>query len=210
MKLLSLSFVVVAVLAAAFAAAFTTTEITAPTAFSYHPILDVNISGGINVTAFPFLMRNNDSDNINIIRHVINVTILNCTLGTSSSCTYGILAASLPLTINATNDTASGVNLWNYTAEFTQGRHKVRLNFTNVSQADDGTFGGALTAERIVQIDVEFNVLEIWGGVINLSSTGDVNISGRLHIGGGNLSVKSGGGTSFDCGPNDSGVWSCS
>lgn len=164
--------------------AFSTVEITAPTAFSYHTTLGVNVSGGINVSGFPYLMivDNASSWRANMSRHILNVTVLNCTLGTNSTCTYGILAASLSLTVNATNDSASAANFWNYTATLTEGRHKIRLNFTNVSRADDGSFGGALSAERIVQIDVEYDIINVGGyGSINMSPTaGSINVSGTI------------------------------
>ncbi len=211
-KITSLIIVVLAVaFIAVFATAFTTTEITAPTEFSYHSIAQVNISGGINITAFPFLMRvtNTSSSMANISRHIINVTILNCTLGTGSTCTYGILAESLLLTLNATNDTASTANFWNYTATFTEGRHNVRLNFTNVSRQDNGAFGGALTTERIVQIDLEFNTLEIWGGEINLTSDGNISFAGILRSGTYNHSYITADGTKSWCGVSNANVWGC-
>ena len=190
MKLLSTLIVFLVVLMVV--SGFSTVEITAPSDSTYQSTLAVNISGGINVSAFPFLLFTgaNHSNNDTVARHVINVTILT---KTSSSGTYSILAASLPLTINATNGTPQ--NFWNYTATLSEGRNYVRLNFTNVSINDKGEYGGALTAERIIQIDTEPLL---------------INFSGKLHLEGGNLSVNSGGGTRFDCGPNDSGAWSCS
>ena len=179
------------IMMALMAAGFSTVEITAPTSLIlYQSSLEVNISGGINITAFPYLSNDPSKNDTNTTSHVINVTILT---KTTSAGSYSILAASLPLTINASNTTTK--DFWNYTATLPEGRNYIRLNFTNVSRHADGTYGGALTAERIVQIDTEPTL---------------INFSAKLHLEGGNLSLNSGGGTRFDCGPNDGGTWSCS
>ena len=168
--------------------AFTTVEITAPTTLTYLQTTSVNISGAINISAFPYLFENHFSDN-NTVRHVLNITILT---KTTSAGAYSILASSLSLTYNASNDTVK--NFWNFTATLPEGRNIIRLNWTNVSRADDGSFGGVLSAERIVQIDTQPNF---------------INFSSILHLEE-NLSMNSGDGTRFDCGPNDAGTFSCS
>ena len=172
-----------------FAEAFTTVEITAPSDLTYQNSTSVNISGGINITAFPYLSADSGSSDVNITRHTVNVTILT---KTTSSGTYSILASSLPLTINASNDTVK--NFWNYTATLPEGRNYIRLNFTNVSRNADGSYGGALTAERIVQIDTAPFLL---------------NFSGKLHLENFNLSANSPDGTRWECGVNDTGQWGC-
>lgn len=199
MKFLS---IIVALLVLIFSAsAFLTTEITAPTAFSYSPTLEVNISGGINVSAFPFLL--DTGEGLNFSDNVVNITILNCTVNSAGTCTYGILASSLPLTINATN--RSPEVFWNFTATFTNDRHKVRLNFTNISRADDGSFGGALTAERIIQIDVQRNIIELLGGVINFSTDGNISAN-RIELPLNNIP----GSPSISFGDGDSGIYESS
>lgn len=189
--------------------AFLTTEINAPTKFSYQEVLTVNVSAVINVSGFPFLSSTGfEGTDFNITRHIINVTILNHS--GSSTDAYGILDSSLILTVNATNDTSAPAMFWNFTATLTNERQWIKVNFTNVSRADDGTFGGALTAERIIQIDVKGNIINVGGfDTVNISlDTGAINTSGPLHIGG-NISIKSGDGLLHICGPNNAGTWSC-
>ena len=189
MKFIKLMLGVVVVISFLLATlAFSTVEITAPTTITYLESTSVNVSCGINITGFPYLR----SYNLNSSNATINVTILT---KTTSSGAYSILAASLPLTIDINNGSGVNGHFWNYSATLPVGRNYVQCNFTNVSRAADGTFGGALTAERIVQIDTE-PVL--------------INFSGNLHLENYNLSINSGGGTRYDCGPNDSGAWSCS
>lgn len=170
-----INLLIVAILMISFTAAFSTTQITAPTEFLYSEKLDINISGGINASGFSYLTVNQTE--------TINVTILN---KSSSAGAYGILESSLPLTINASNNMTE--YFWNFTANFTNERHWIKLNFTNVSRADDGSFGGALTAERIVQIDIARDILDI--GYYNLSFT-----------------TKDG--TESCCGVSDANVWDC-
>ena len=161
--------------------AFSTVEINAPTDFIYQEVLTVNVSAAMNVSGFPFLIRlctNASAECNNVTRHVINVTILNHS--GSSTDAYGILASSLPLTVNVTNDTSAPAMFWNFSASFTNGRQFIKVNFTNVSRDSTGSFGGALTSERIVQIDVAGNVINLGGfDKINISLTeGHINTSG--------------------------------
>lgn len=170
-------------------AGFSTVEITAPTSFQFLNSTLVNISGGINTSGFPFLL--DSKTGLNLSTHVINVTILTKTTAAGS---YSILATSLPLTINATNLTNS-LNFWNFTATLPEGRNYIRLNFTNVSRNAQGVFGGALSAERIVQIDT--NLLLI-------------NITNKIHFEN-NISINSyQGGARFNCGVSSIGTWNCS
>ena len=188
--------------------AFSTIEITAPAAFSYQETLLVNISGSINASGFPFLNNPSTTSGGNYTVDVVNITILNHS--GSSTDAYGILAASLPLLINATNDTTFSAVFWNFSATLTNERHWIKLNFTNVSRNDDGSFGGALSAERIIQIDVSGNILNVGGfDTINLSlDTGDINTSGGLHISK-NISMLNTAGNRFTCGINNAGTFSC-
>src|SRR3990167_5739446 len=87
---------------------------TEPDSYLRSSSKEINISGGINTTAFPFLNERAPGENgsyPSITRHTINVTILN---KSCASCAYGILESSLSLTINATNDTTLP-NFWNFT-----------------------------------------------------------------------------------------------
>ncbi len=168
---------------------FSTVEITAPSALKYETSTAVNISCGINITGFPYLSADTGGDN-NITRHVLNITIY--TKETSSGI-YTILPSSLNLTMNASNDTQQ--NFWNYTATLSEERNYVKCGFENVSRNADGSYGGVNTSERIVQVDSAPNL---------------INFSSNLHLENFNLSINSGGGTQYDCGPNDGGTWSCS
>ena len=161
---------------------FSTVDITAPDEFSYQATLSVNVSCGLNVSAFPWLL--DKSEGLNFSDEVINVTILNRTEETGA---YGILGASLDLTLNATNRTPDA--FWNYTYTATNGRQGILCNFTNVSRADNGAFGGALTAERLVQIDVDYNILAF-----------------NFY----NFSFPTADGTTSYCGVSDANVWACS
>ena len=156
---------------------FTTTQITAPTSFTYQSVLGVNVSGGINASGFSFLSSNSSTNGMNITEDVVNVTILNHS--GSPSDPYGILASSLSLVVNATNDTST-TQFWNFTASLTDERHWIKLNFTNVSRADDGSFGGATTSERIVQIDIQYDRIVLLNGAINFSTTGNINTTGSI------------------------------
>ena len=200
-----LAGIVIALFLIISAAAFTTNEITAPSAYQTYNTLTVNISGGLNVSAFSFLTARNTS--ANFTQHVINITILN---KSSSSGAYGILDSSLSLTINATNRTPDV--FWNFTATLTEGRHWIRLNFTNVSRADDGSFGGSLSAERIVDIDLEAYVLTIGQfDKINFSlDSGNITIAGNYATNKNNITLTTIGGTKVYCGVDNSKVWSCS
>ena len=166
------------------ASAFSTVEINAPADVTYFEVVTVNVSAAMNVTAFPFLTSSPGGDSgFNITSHIINVTILNHS--GSATDDYGILASSLSLTYNASNYSTI-VDFWNFTGTFTNERNWIRVNFTNVSRAADGSFGGALTSERIVQIDTAGNVLNLGGfDTHNFSfDSGDFNIS-RLFLGAG-------------------------
>ncbi len=184
MKIIGLVFLL-CILFVFLASAFTTVEITKPTEFSYQESLTVNVSASINISGFPFLISTGfvlsddaTSTNFNISRHIIGFNILNHS--GSSTDAYGILLTTSDLTINATNDTSSPPNIFDFLANLTSERHWIKINFTNVSRADDGTFGGALTAERIVQVDSRGNILNVGGfDTINLSlDTGDISIGG--------------------------------
>ena len=166
---------------------FSTVEITAPTPLTYQSSTAVNISAGMNISAFSYLR----SYNLNESNATINVTIY--TKATSSG-TYSILASSLILTYQASNSSITR-DFWNYTATLSEGRNYVKVGFENVSRAADGSFNGVNTSERIVQIDSAPNL---------------INFSSNLHLENYNLSINSPGGERWDCGPNDSGTWSCS
>ena len=187
------------------AAAFRFNQITAPVAYSTSTSTSVNISGGINITAFPFLAIKNMSES-NFSTHVINVTILN---KSSSSGAYGILASSLSLTVNATNLTGDTNNFWNFTATLKEGRNWLRLNFTNVSRNDDGSFGGSLTDEVIIDIDTKKYLL-VLGGKANLPNinfsldSGNVNISGVIKSK--EIRLQNSSTTSDDCDASSSGT----
>ena len=194
--------------------AFSTVEITKPTAFSYQEVLEVNISGALNISGFPYLTytarkgngtQENGSFNagFNFSDEIINITILN---KSSSAGSYGYLAS---FAVNVTNRTPD--MFWNYTATLTQGRHWLRLNFTNVSRQDNGAFGGALTSERIVQIDIKGNILNIGGfGTVNITlDNGNINTSGYLFTSK-NLSVIDEAGNRVYCGfVRSKGVFNC-
>jgi len=194
---------IIALLTIAFASAFTYNQITAPAEFYTSSSLEVNISGGINISAFPYLKTTGN----NATSHVINVTILN---KSSSSGSYGILANSLSLTINASNYTEQ--KFWNYTATLTEGYNWIRLNFTNVSRNDDGSFGGSLTAERIVNVDTKAFMITVGQfDTINISTKeGDINISGKYKSTKNNMTFTTLSGTVVYCGVDDSKVWTCS
>ena len=127
---------------------FSTVEITAPDQYSTSATVTVNVSGGINASSFPFLKSGD----------IVGVNILN---RSSSTGEYNILSSSASLTVNATN-TSSGVETWwNFTATLTEGdRHRIRLNFTNATRNDDGSFEEVLTSERTIDIDIRALVLE--------------------------------------------------
>ncbi len=176
------------------ALAFTTNEISAPTAYSTSATTTVNISGMVNISAFPYLdnfIREGllNGTYANISRHVVNFTILN---KSSSSGAYGQLASFAVnvtndtsskvnfwnYTATVTNDTSSKVNFWNYTATLKEGRNWIRINFTNISRADDGSFGGSLTSERIIDIDTLRYKLIIGGkgGFLKLNISTDTGL----------------------------------
>lgn len=108
------------------ASAYTTNIISAPSSYSTSATTSVNISGMINISnnAFPYIdnfVRVSIAGQLNgtffnVSRHVINFTILN---KSSSTGAYGYLAS---FSVNVTNDTASPVNFWNYTATLNEGR----------------------------------------------------------------------------------------
>lgn len=171
--------------------AYSSNEITAPAAYSTSSTLTVNVSGGINASSYDGIVGGS----------VVNVTILN---KSSSSGAYGILAASLSLTCNASNGSLD--YFWNYTATFTEGRQWIKLNFTNVSFNNNV---GSLSAERIVQIDLDATMLSLYGGKINFTDTGNINISGTIGLGEHNMSFITQDGTKACCGVSDANVWGC-
>jgi len=189
------------------AGAFTYNQISAPASYSTSASASINISGGINITAFPYLTGRAAGENgtyANVSNHTIGVRILN---KSSSSGTYGILASSAALTVNAHNSSGNTNNFWNFTATLKEGRNWIRLNFTNVSRNDAGGFGGSITDEVIIDIDTELYRITLKPfSKINFSlDTGDINISGNLHIGsGGNITMIQGS-TRYTCGPNGTG-----
>src|SRR3990167_3396952 len=177
---------------------FTINQITAPTSYSTSATTSINISGGINITNFPYLQIVNQSFS-NFSTHVINVTILN---KSCSSCAYGILASSLSLTVNATNISGNTNNFWNFTATFKEGRNWIRLNFTNVSRADDVSFGGSLTDEVIVDIDTTKYKLIVGGksGFLKLNLSTD---TGLIQT---DYGLQTGGAATASCGATTRGL----
>ncbi len=190
----SITFIMM-LLVIAGAVAYVQNEITAPPGapYSTSTTTTVNISGMINISGFPYLQitgfNRSKYTGQNISKHTINVTILNCTITTSGTCTYGILAASLPLTINISNNTAGPVDFWNYSATLKNGElHSIRINWTNVSRNDAGAFGGSLSEERLIEIDTEANIFAF-----------------QFY----NFSFITADGTKSYCGVDNSDVWSC-
>ncbi len=192
-KTIFLSFVI-ALITILSVIAFTGVEKTAPiNTYSTSTTTDINISGRINASGLTFI-NGSGRNPTRPLRggDVINVTILNCTLGLSSTCTYGILASSLSLTLNASNGSID--YRWNFTASFTEGFHLIALNFTNATGVN-GTGGGLLSNVTAIEIDVDYNIITIGQDVINLSTdTGNINISGILSADGG---IVSGDGVTF-------------
>lgn len=172
---------------------FTYNEITAPNASSSTVTsTTVNISGMINLSGFPYLIRtaclNLSQICSNLTHHVINVTILN---KSSSSGAYGILASSLSTTVNVTNTSGhTGLDFWDFQATLSdESYHWIKLNFTNVSRADDGSNIGSLTAARIINVDVDLYMIKI-----------------PTY----NMSFKTADGTTSYCGVSDANTWGCS
>ena len=140
--------------------AFTSNEISAPSAYVTLTSTSVNISGAVNASAFSGLSQGD----------VVNVTILN---KSSNGGDYGILESSLLSRINASG-TSKHV-FWNQTVTLARDtRHWIILNFTNA------TSGGSLSSERIIDIDIDFFTIQVGQfGTINLSvDTGNINVSG--------------------------------
>ena len=193
------------------AAAFLTVEITAPTAFSYQETLEVNVSAGLNITGFPFLINvGSNNGSVNSTNATVGINILNHS--GSGTDTYGILASSTGLTItisNGTTPSADAGNFWNFTATLTNERQFIKVNFTNVSRKDDGSFGGVLTAERVVQIDTSGNILNLGGfDTRNISlDDGTINMSGLIVPR--NISLYAPNGVRWICGVNNSGHMDC-
>ncbi|KKM97082.1 hypothetical protein LCGC14_1171730 [marine sediment metagenome] len=157
--------------------AFTGVEKLAPiNAFSTSATTEINISGRINASGILF----DNASNKYPLRggDVINVTILN---KSSLDGSYGILASSLSLTLNASNaSTGHEAQFWNFTATFVEGIVWIQLNFTNATGIN-GTGGGLLSNVTVIEIDVDYNIITIGLDVINLSTdSGNINISGIL------------------------------
>ncbi len=182
LKTIILSFVI-ALITILSVMAFTGVEKTAPiNTYSTSTTTDINISGRINASGLTFI-NGSGRNPTRPLRggDVINVTVLNCTLGLSDTCTYGILASSLSLTLNASNaSTGHEAQFWNFTASFTEGFHLIKLNFTNATGLN-GTGGGLLTNKTAIEIDVDYNIITLGQDVINLSTdSGNINMSGIL------------------------------
>lgn len=190
------SYIIGALLMISVVVAFSTVEITAPTSFTYQSSLQVNVSCGINISGFPYLYENINfsSRQSNVTSQVVNVTILN---KSSEAGNYTILTSSLPLTVNASN--GSLAPFWNFTATLADGRHWLKCNYTNASRNAAGDFISALTAERIVQIDIERDVFGIMGGTINFSTNGDINTSGLFHTNKGIVTAEAGATSASTC-----------
>ncbi len=165
------------------AIATSTVEITTPTSFVTSDSTSINVTATFNISGFPYLA----STGLNWTNATINVNILN---KSSISGAYGILAESLSRTITVSNGTDVNASYFNQIITLAnEQRHWIKINFTNVSRADNGDFGGALTTERIIQIDADYNIFPF--NVYNFSY------------------ITADGSKSY-CGVSDANVWSCS
>ena len=185
---------------------------------------EINVSCGINASGIIGLIEN-DSVNINILNK------------SSLSGAFGIYNTSGDPDINHTYSNASGdINhgFWNHTVSFPEGIYWLGCNFTNA------TSGGLVTNVTVIEIDVDYNIITIGQDVFNISSdTGNLNISGSLHMDGklfvgstgstiiGNVTITGGNttigsitdptnitmfsndGTMWGCGVSDAGLFNC-
>ena len=170
MKLKSIISVIMVILLSVFVIGFSVNEISKPLAYSTSTSLKVNVSGGFNASGITGLQAND----------TINVTILN---KSSLSGAYGIyngtgdtIGGLHGYIINASGETAGSHRFWNKTITLTEERHWIRLNCTNC------TSGGSLTSERIIDIDIDYNVYQLGRfDTLNFSlDTGNFNTSGTI------------------------------
>lgn len=128
------------------ALAYTTTQITAPTAdFETQESQSVNVSGMVNASAFPDIRELNSS--------LINITIMN---KSCQSCGYDAHSSYI---INVSNQNGSLDVFWNQTITLQPGYNWIFLNFTNVSVAVLPAH--TVTEARIINIDPERFILDI-------------------------------------------------
>ncbi len=148
--------------------AYSINEILAPTAYSTQVTLTINVSGGVNSSGITGL---NEED-------VVNVTILN---KSSTSGAYGVynVGGIYGYLTNASGPIVD--HFWNQTITLTEERQWIILNFTNA------TAGGSLTSEVIIDIDLNYFMLEIGQfGAVNISmDTGHINTTGLVLATGG-------------------------
>lgn len=144
---------------------FSSIQITAPTStFETQSTTSVNVSGGLNATAYPELKH---GDRIQV--KIYNKSCHSC--GYTNHSSY---------TLNITN--SSQTEPWNKTITLVAGYNWIFLNFTNVTKAVKPNH--RVTSARIINVDPDMYTLNIGGfDTINFTlDKGDISIGGDFHF----------------------------
>lgn len=149
--------------------AFLTIEITDPTSLTSQTSTSVNVSGGINASAYDDLTGG----------EMIGVMIMN---KSCSSCVYSNHSNYIIRPSNSTNNIG-----WNRTITLSPGYNWIYLNFTNVTNIRGQKYAGSVGSDvSIVNIDPDRYILNV-GGLNQINFTldaGNITLAGNIKVAG--------------------------